>query len=84
VSDDATASTRLASTIPFVGSVIRCMDGLIDDAEGPDLAKHLGCTNFMETSAKQPINVDEAFYSLVREIRKSTKVRLSWVDFERG
>jgi hypothetical protein len=50
------------------------MDGLIDDAEGRDLAKHLGCTNFMETSAKQPINVDEVFYSLVREIKKSAKV----------
>ena len=60
------------------------MDGLIGDAEGRDLAKHLGCTNFMETSAERPINVDEAFYSLVREIRKSTKVRLSWVDVERG
>jgi len=29
----------------------------------------------METSAKQPINVDEAFYSVVREIRKYNKVR---------
>lgn len=28
----------------------------------------------METSAKQPINVDEAFYSVVREIRKYNKV----------
>ena len=42
--------------------------------EGRDLAKHLGCI-FMETSAKQPINVDEAFYSVVREIRKYNKVR---------
>jgi len=40
--------------------------------EGRDLAKHLGCI-FMETSAKQPINVDEAFYSVVREIRKYNK-----------
>lgn len=44
-------------------------------AEGRDLAKHLGCI-FMETSAKQPINVDEAFYSVVREIRKYNKVCL--------
>jgi len=43
--------------------------------EGRDLAKHLGCI-FMETSAKQPINVDEAFYSVVREIRKYNKVRV--------
>lgn len=31
----------------------------------------------METSAKQPINVDEAFYSVVREIRKYNKVRFA-------
>jgi len=46
--------------------------------EGRDLAKHLGCI-FMETSAKQPINVDEAFYSVVREIRKYNKVRVSFL-----
>jgi GTPase KRas protein len=37
--------------------------------EGRDLAKHYGC-QFIETSAKQRINVDEAFQELVREIRK--------------
>lgn len=42
-------------------------------AEGRDLAKHLGC-RFIETSAKQRINVDEAFSNLVREIRKYNKV----------
>ena len=49
--------------------------------EGRDLAKHLGC-RFIETSAKQRINVDEAFSNLVREIRKYNKVRsvlLQWV-----
>jgi len=40
--------------------------------EGRDLAKHLGC-RFMETSAKQPINVDESFFDIVREIRKYNK-----------
>lgn len=29
----------------------------------------------METSAKQPINVDESFFDIVREIRKYNKVR---------
>ncbi|EKM78674.1 hypothetical protein AGABI1DRAFT_121109, partial [Agaricus bisporus var. burnettii JB137-S8] len=37
--------------------------------EGRDLARHFGC-KFIETSAKQRINVDEAFSNLVREIRK--------------
>lgn len=45
-------------------------------AEGRDLAKHFGC-KFIETSAKQRINVDEAFTNLVREIRKYNKVRAS-------
>ncbi|TIB75173.1 hypothetical protein E3Q23_00815 [Wallemia mellicola] len=36
--------------------------------EGRQLAKNFGC-RFIETSAKQRINVDEAFYNLVREIR---------------
>ncbi|KAF8624508.1 hypothetical protein AX15_005824 [Amanita polypyramis BW_CC] len=40
--------------------------------EGRDLAKHFGC-KFIETSAKQRINVDEAFTNLVREIRKYNK-----------
>jgi hypothetical protein len=43
--------------------------------EGRELAKHFGC-RFIETSAKQRINVDEAFSNLVREIRKYNKVRL--------
>ena len=43
-------------------------------SEGRDLAKHFGC-KFIETSAKQRINVDEAFSQLVREIRKYNKVR---------
>ena len=43
-------------------------------AEGRHLAKRLGC-RFIEVSAKERINVDEAFYNLVREIRKYNKVR---------
>ena len=39
------------------------------------MAKHFGC-KFIETSAKQRINVDEAFTNLVREIRKYNKVRI--------
>ena len=37
--------------------------------EGYAMAKKIGCP-FVETSAKQRINVDEAFNDLVREIRR--------------
>lgn len=45
-------------------------------SEGRDVAKHFGC-KFVETSAKQRINVDDAFTMLVREIRKYNKVRVA-------
>lgn len=36
------------------------------------MAAHFNC-KFIETSAKSRINVDEAFYNLVREIRRYNK-----------
>jgi GTPase SAR1 family protein len=42
-------------------------------AEGRELAQHLGY-RFIETSAKQCLNVDEAFAELVREIRQHNGV----------
>ncbi|ORX77682.1 ras-domain-containing protein [Basidiobolus meristosporus CBS 931.73] len=41
----------------------------VSSQEGKDLARQFNCP-FIETSAKQRINVDEAFYNIVREIRK--------------
>lgn len=41
--------------------------------EGRDLAKHFGC-EFIETSAKHRLNVDEAFSNIVRFIRRYNKV----------
>lgn len=41
----------------------------VTTVEGQDLAKSFACP-FYETSAKARINVEEAFYALVREIRK--------------
>ncbi|KAI9296641.1 ras-like protein 1 [Neoconidiobolus thromboides FSU 785] len=40
--------------------------------EGKDLASTFKC-QFFETSAKQKINVEEAFYTLIREIRRFNK-----------
>jgi len=44
----------------------------VSSQEGRDLARSFGC-RFIESSAKQRINVDEAFYNLVREIRRYNK-----------
>ncbi|KAI3620276.1 hypothetical protein CBS9595_002243 [Malassezia furfur] len=44
----------------------------VSTAEGYDVAKRFGCP-FVETSAKQRVNVDEAFNDLVREIRRYNK-----------
>jgi len=40
--------------------------------EGRELARRFGCS-FIETSAKQRINVEESFTNLVREIRRFNK-----------
>lgn len=40
--------------------------------EGEDLARQFNCA-FIETSAKSRINVDTAFYNIVREIRRYNK-----------
>ncbi|ORZ41256.1 ras family-domain-containing protein [Catenaria anguillulae PL171] len=44
---------------------------VVPQQEGRDLARHFQC-KFIESSAKQRINVDEAFFNLVREIRRFT------------
>jgi len=42
----------------------------VSKAEGQELAKSFGAP-FMETSAKARVNVEESFFQLVREIRKT-------------
>jgi GTPase KRas len=42
---------------------------VVSTQEGRDLARRFNC-RFIEASAKQKINVDEAFHSIVREIRR--------------
>eukprot|EP01089_Gocevia_fonbrunei_P012658 TRINITY_DN3054_c0_g1_i7.p1 TRINITY_DN3054_c0_g1~~TRINITY_DN3054_c0_g1_i7.p1 ORF type:complete len:206 (-),score=53.65 TRINITY_DN3054_c0_g1_i7:78-656(-) len=43
---------------------------VVATSEGNDLSKSFGCA-FLETSAKTRVNVEESFYQLVREIKKS-------------
>lgn len=47
-------------------------DRQVSEAEGEALSRSFGC-KFIETSAKSRINVDNAFYDLVREIRRYNK-----------
>ena len=61
-----------AEKVPFVIVGNKCDledEREVPRAEGEALAQELGCT-FMECSAKVPINVDEAFHQLVREIKE--------------
>ncbi|KAK3202962.1 hypothetical protein GRF29_154g1322020, partial [Pseudopithomyces chartarum] len=44
----------------------------VSTQEGQNLARQFGC-KFIETSAKSRINVDNAFYDIVREIRRYNK-----------
>jgi GTPase KRas protein len=45
---------------------------VVTEQEGEALARQFGC-KFIETSAKSRINVENAFYDLVREIRRYNK-----------
>ncbi|GAA5804851.1 ras-like protein 1 [Helicostylum pulchrum] len=47
-------------------------DRQVSSLEGKDLAKNFGC-QFIETSAKQRTHVDEAFFEVVRDIRRYNK-----------
>ncbi|KAI8971590.1 ras-like protein 1 [Mycotypha africana] len=47
-------------------------DRQVSSQEGRDLAKNFGC-QFIETSAKQRIHVDDAFFEVVRDIRRYNK-----------
>ncbi|CDM30820.1 hypothetical protein DTO013E5_533 [Penicillium roqueforti] len=50
---------------------------VVSEAEGEALARQFGC-KFIETSAKSRINVENAFYDLVREIRRYNKEMSSY------
>ncbi|KAI8867391.1 ras-like protein [Ramicandelaber brevisporus] len=50
------------------------MERQVTTNEGRELARMIGC-RFIETSAKLRVNVDEAFYNMVREIRRYNRER---------
>lgn len=54
--------------LPDDGGVAAPLTDMVT-AEGEALARGFGC-KFLETSAKSRINVDKAFYDIVREIRR--------------
>ncbi|KXN72056.1 ras-like protein 1 [Conidiobolus coronatus NRRL 28638] len=55
----------------------------VSHQEGQDLAQALNC-QFMESSAKQKINVDEAFFALVKEIRRYNKENFNHNNLDSG
>ncbi|KAK3044587.1 Ras GTPase, partial [Coniosporium uncinatum] len=50
---------------------------ILSTTEGLDLARQFGC-KFIETSAKSRKNVDQAFFDIVREIRRYNKEMSSY------
>jgi len=46
---------------------------VVATSEGSDLAKTYGNVPFLETSAKTRVNVEESFFTLVRQIREARK-----------
>ncbi|KAL5426526.1 hypothetical protein PMIN04_001843 [Paraphaeosphaeria minitans] len=55
----------------------------VSTQEGQNLARQFGC-KFIETSAKSRINVDNAFYDIVREIRRYNKEMSSYTGAQSG
>ena len=52
----------------------------VDMAQAKEVAKNYGIP-FVETSAKTRMGVDDAFYTLVREIRKDVSWTVSHANF---
>ncbi|KAG2192753.1 hypothetical protein INT47_008404 [Mucor saturninus] len=69
---DQIARVKDLDSFPIILVGNKCdieQDRQVPTHEGKALAKHYGC-QFLETSAKQRIRIDETFYGIVREIRR--------------
>lgn len=62
---------------PLVLAPIQNCANYVGPVEGEDLARSFDCA-FIETSAKSRINVENAFYNIVREIRRYNKEMSSY------
>lgn len=73
------ASTRIIYVFLLVGGGLLSLTvySFRFTAEGEELAAEFGC-KFIETSARTRINVENAFYDLVREIRRYNKEMSSY------
>ena len=70
-----TSSSSSSSVIPMILVGNKCdlkAERIVTKEQGLHLAKQFNCV-FMETSAKEKINVSEIFYNLVTQIDKQTK-----------
>jgi len=70
-----TSSSSSSSVIPMILVGNKCdlkAERIVTKEQGIHLAKQFNCV-FMETSAREKINVSEIFYNLVTQIDKQTK-----------
>ena len=68
-------TSETSSIIPMILVGNKCdlkAERIVTKEQGLHLAKQFNCV-FMETSAKEKINVSEIFYNLVTQIDKQTK-----------
>lgn len=67
----------------LVGNKCDLQTWAVDMTQARDVAKQYGIP-FVETSAKTRMGVDDAFYTLVREIRKDKDVRKKRNNIKNG
>jgi GTPase KRas protein len=75
---DQIARVKSAPTMLVGNNCDQVAEREVSTREGADLAKRLRCP-FVETSAKNCINVEQAFHAVVRMIRKQRSDRLDGV-----